>query len=98
MVFIFILYIFVKNSFRHSLSCYINKFLFCFFSSTLLNFVTSGPVIAFELMGENCVSLWRDALGPTDSALARSQAPQSIRARFGKSMLFHNNNTLAHPA
>lgn len=56
-----------------------------FFLSTLLNFVTSGPVIAFELMGENCVSQWREALGPTDSAIARSEAPQSIRARFGKS-------------
>lgn len=54
------------------------------FLDTLLNFVTSGPVIAFELMGENCVSQWREALGPTDSALARSEAPQSIRARFGK--------------
>ncbi len=49
----------------------------------LVNFITSGPVIAFELRGQNAIEGWRQLLGPTDSAAARSQAPQSIRARFG---------------
>lgn len=54
------------------------------FLDKLLNFITRGPVIAFELMGEGAVSKWRELLGPTDSALARQQAPTSLRARFGR--------------
>lgn len=53
------------------------------FFNPLVTFVTSGPVIAMELMGENCIGQWRQVLGPTDSSLARSEAPMSIRARFG---------------
>lgn len=55
-----------------------------FCCSNLLNFVTRGPVIAFEMMGAGVISAWRELLGPTDSAEARQVAPQSIRARFGK--------------
>ncbi|OWF55446.1 nucleoside diphosphate kinase 7-like [Mizuhopecten yessoensis] len=51
---------------------------------TLLTYITSGPVIAIELMGSDCVSQWTDLLGPTDPAAARQNAPNSIRARFGK--------------
>ncbi|KAJ8310840.1 hypothetical protein KUTeg_012705 [Tegillarca granosa] len=54
------------------------------FLDNLLNFVTSGPVVAFELMGESCVSNWRQLLGPTDSSAARKEYPRSIRAMFGK--------------
>ncbi|XP_013384234.1 nucleoside diphosphate kinase 7-like [Lingula anatina] len=53
------------------------------FFNTLIQYITSGPVMAFELMGENAVEKWRNLLGPTDSAEARSEAPYSIRARFG---------------
>ncbi|XP_069105017.1 nucleoside diphosphate kinase homolog 7-like [Argopecten irradians] len=49
----------------------------------LLSYMTSGPLIAIELMGPDCVSQWADLLGPTDPAAAREQAPNSIRARFG---------------
>ncbi|KPP73842.1 Nucleoside diphosphate kinase 7-like [Scleropages formosus] len=49
----------------------------------LLKFVTSGPLIAMELMGEEAVSVWRKLLGPTDSDAARKEAPESLRARFG---------------
>ncbi|WAR28669.1 NDK7-like protein [Mya arenaria] len=52
--------------------------------STLINFMTSGPVVAFELMGTNAISQWRELIGPTDSAEARKSAPISLRARFGK--------------
>ncbi|CAH1782163.1 unnamed protein product [Owenia fusiformis] len=53
------------------------------FLETLLSFISSGPVIAMELMGDNAIGKWRDTLGPTDSSIARSAAPMSIRARFG---------------
>jgi len=53
------------------------------FFDNLLNFVTSGPVVAFEMMGEGSIAKWRDLLGPTDSAVARQDAATSIRARFG---------------
>lgn len=53
------------------------------FFNNLVQFVTSGPVVAMELMGEDAVNRWRELLGPTDSALARCEAPSSVRARFG---------------
>lgn len=53
------------------------------FFSNLLAFITSGPVVAMEVMGSGCVSKWRELLGPTDSGRARSEAPMSVRARFG---------------
>ena len=52
--------------------------------SKLIGYLTEGPVIAFELMREGAIQGWRELLGPTDSVAARSDAPMSIRARFGK--------------
>ncbi|PNF26166.1 Nucleoside diphosphate kinase 7 [Cryptotermes secundus] len=52
--------------------------------SFLVEYMTSGPVIAMELLAENGVAKWRELLGPTDSEQARKDAPGSIRARFGK--------------
>lgn len=53
------------------------------FFSYLMEFVTSGPVVAMELKGANAIDKWRTLLGPTDSATARNEAPLSIRAKFG---------------
>ncbi|KAL9963445.1 hypothetical protein ACROYT_G026956 [Oculina patagonica] len=53
------------------------------FFNYLVEFVTSGPVVAMELKGANAIQKWRELLGPTDSATARTQAPLSIRAKFG---------------
>lgn len=53
------------------------------FCSNLVQFVSSGPVVAMELMGDEAISIWRRLLGPADSAVARKEAPQSIRAQFG---------------
>ncbi|XP_071085099.1 nucleoside diphosphate kinase homolog 7-like [Haliotis cracherodii] len=53
------------------------------FLDALLNYVTSGPVIALELVGENAIQRWRDAIGPTDPTVARSEAPNSIRSQYG---------------
>lgn len=49
----------------------------------MLEFVTSGPVVAMELKGANAIDKWRTLLGPTDSATARNEAPLSVRAKFG---------------
>ncbi|XP_052214540.1 nucleoside diphosphate kinase 7-like isoform X2 [Dreissena polymorpha] len=54
------------------------------FFDNLINFMTSGPVVAFELMGVDAITKWREVIGPTDSAEARKTAPMSLRARFGK--------------
>uniref|UniRef100_A0A3B4EKF6 Nucleoside diphosphate kinase homolog 7 n=1 Tax=Pygocentrus nattereri TaxID=42514 RepID=A0A3B4EKF6_PYGNA len=53
------------------------------FFNNLMQFVTSGPVIVMELMGDEAVSVWRRVLGPTDSSVARKDAPNSLRAQFG---------------
>uniref|UniRef100_A0A3B3RQ08 Nucleoside diphosphate kinase homolog 7 n=2 Tax=Paramormyrops kingsleyae TaxID=1676925 RepID=A0A3B3RQ08_9TELE len=53
------------------------------FFNNLLQFITSGPVIAMDIMGDEAVSTWRELLGPTDSDTARREATQSLRARFG---------------
>jgi len=46
--------------------------------------MTSGPIVAFELMGIDAVGKWREMIGPTDSSDARKSAPTTLRARFGK--------------
>lgn len=53
------------------------------FLNNLLQFMTSGPVVAMELMGDEAVSVWRRILGPTDSGVARKEAPPCLRAQFG---------------
>nr|XP_053636293.1 nucleoside diphosphate kinase 7-like isoform X2 [Cherax quadricarinatus] len=54
------------------------------FFTPLLDYVTSGPVVAMELITSDAVRRWREVLGPTDAEAARQDAPESIRARFGK--------------
>ena len=56
------------------------------FLSYLVEFVTSGPVVVMELKGSNAIKKWQTLLGPTDSATARTQAPLSVRAKFGTGM------------
>ncbi|KAM4629653.1 nucleoside diphosphate kinase homolog 7 [Polymixia lowei] len=53
------------------------------FFNNLVQSVSSGPVVAMELMGDEAISIWRRLLGPTDSAVARREAQQSVRAQFG---------------
>lgn len=53
------------------------------FQSNLVQFLSSGPVVAMELMGDEAMSIWRRLLGPADSAVAQREAPQSVRAHFG---------------
>ena len=53
------------------------------FYSRLVSFMSEAPIVACELMREDAVARWREVLGPTDSAVARKEAPDSIRAQFG---------------
>lgn len=45
--------------------------------------MTSGPVLALSLIGDNAVKSWRDLLGPTNPIMAKQQAPDTLRAKFG---------------
>ncbi len=50
------------------------------FFADLVRFMTSGPVVAVVLEGENAIKQWRDLMGPTDS----KQAPAgTMRGDFG---------------
>ncbi|XP_046893232.1 nucleoside diphosphate kinase 7 isoform X2 [Hypomesus transpacificus] len=53
------------------------------FFNNLVQFMTSGPVVAMELMGDEAVAGWRRLLGPTDAGVARSEAAGSVRAQYG---------------
>ncbi|XP_074829752.1 nucleoside diphosphate kinase homolog 7 isoform X2 [Natator depressus] len=53
------------------------------FYNELLLFITSGPTVAMEILGDDAVSEWKKLLGPANSGVARSDAPGSIRAMFG---------------
>lgn len=49
------------------------------FFGELVDFITSGPVVAIALEGENAISGWRAMMGATNPANA---APGTIRADF----------------
>ncbi|WP_119394441.1 nucleoside-diphosphate kinase [Salinibius halmophilus] len=53
------------------------------FFEPLIEFMTSGPVMAQVLEGDNAVQLHRDLLGATDPTKA---APGTLRAMFGSVM------------
>ncbi len=53
------------------------------FYRELVEFMTSGPVVAAVLEGEDAVRRVREIIGPTDSEEARRVAPNSIRALYG---------------
>ncbi len=53
------------------------------FYEELVEFMTSGPVVACVLEGERAISRVREIIGPTDSEEARKTAPNSIRALYG---------------
>ena len=53
------------------------------FFKTLVDFMSSGPVLKMELAGPNAIKVWRGLLGPTNTFKAQEEAPTSIRALFG---------------
>lgn len=50
----------------------------------IIDYLTSGPVVALELLGENGTTKWQELAGPEDSEQARSIAKCSLRACYGK--------------
>ncbi|KAH7444963.1 hypothetical protein KP509_02G099800 [Ceratopteris richardii] len=55
------------------------------FFQELINFMTSGPIVAMVLEHDNAVEKWRKLIGPTDPNKARIEQPNSIRAICGSS-------------
>ncbi|KAJ1862615.1 hypothetical protein LPJ78_004600 [Coemansia sp. RSA 989] len=55
--------------------------------SELLDFMTSGPVIALHLEGDDVIRGWRMMIGPDSVEAARQQVPLSIRALLGSTGL-----------
>ncbi len=51
------------------------------FFPDLLEFITSGPVVAMEWSGESAISVSREVMGATNPAQA---APGTIRGDFGR--------------
>ena len=54
-----------------------------FVSRRLVEFMTSGPIVAIELVGPDAINRWRSMIGPTDSQRAKEQGSHLLRARFG---------------
>lgn len=55
------------------------------FYPTLENYMTSGPIVALELSGENAIARWREIIGPTNKEVALEKAPLSLRALYARS-------------
>lgn len=53
------------------------------FFPNLQQFITSDVVVGMELVAENAVDKWRQLIGPTNTQVAKSEAPESLRAYFG---------------
>eukprot|EP00906_Rhabdomonas_costata_P014467 RCo020796 len=53
----------------------------------LVSHLTSHPIVALYLVGEDCVARWRKILGPSDPAQAKREAPVSMRAKYGTSRI-----------
>jgi nucleoside diphosphate kinase len=51
------------------------------FFPKLMDYMASGPAFAIELQAVDGVRKWRDMIGPTDPAVAKVEAPQSLRAK-----------------
>ncbi len=66
------------------------------FFSTLIEFMTSGPIVALELLAVDAIQQWRSLLGPTNSTNAKQEAPGSIRARFGTGIFNYRSAKISH--
>lgn len=56
------------------------------FFENLLDYMTSGPIVAMVLEGDGAIKRWRDLMGPTNPENA---GPETLRGRFGQSLTFN---------
>lgn len=71
------------------------------FSSNFVHFLSSGPVVAMELVGDEAVSVWKKFLGPAEPTAAQREAPQSARTQLaadGVGTFGHGSDSLAAAA
>ncbi|KAJ4842719.1 hypothetical protein Tsubulata_043632 [Turnera subulata] len=54
------------------------------FFSSLIRYMTSGPVLVMVLEKDNAITDWRTLIGPTDASKAKITHPHSIRAMCGQ--------------
>ncbi|KAM9216292.1 thioredoxin domain-containing protein 3 [Dugong dugon] len=59
------------------------------FYKNVLEMLFEGPSVIMVLTKWNAISEWRRLMGPTDPEEARLLSPDSIRARFGTSVLYN---------
>lgn len=59
------------------------------FFPTLIEYITSGPLIVLVLAKHNAVQAWRDLIGPTDVEMAKISFPRSLRALYGTSKTYN---------
>ncbi|XP_054975886.1 nucleoside diphosphate kinase 7 [Sorex araneus] len=67
----------------------------------LIQFLSSGPVVAMELLRDDAICEWKRLLGPTNPEAARTEAPGCIRALYGTDAIrnaAHGPNTFASAA
>ena len=50
------------------------------FFGSLVEFMTSGPVVLMALEKEGAIAAWRELMGPTDATQA---GPDTVRGRYG---------------
>ncbi|XP_030890828.1 nucleoside diphosphate kinase 7 isoform X4 [Leptonychotes weddellii] len=71
------------------------------FLNELIQFITSGPTIAMEILRDDAICEWKRLLGPANSGMARTDAPGSLRALFGTDGIrnaVHGPNSFASAA
>jgi len=53
------------------------------FYGGLTDFMSSGTIVAMELVADGAIAKWRRLIGPTNTFTAQKEAPGSLRALYG---------------
>lgn len=57
---------------------------------SMINYLTSGPVVGLELLGENGIARWQELASPENCEHAYSTATSSLRASYGKNEIYNS--------